>query len=455
MQHNGNRLDPRPLLIFPGQGSQYRGMGSDLCADFQVARDVYDRASAALDYDMSELSFTDPNEQLNHTRYTQPAILTHSIACYEVMRDLTNDRMRPVAAAGHSLGEYSALVASGALSLEHGLQLVNRRAALMSEHGKGGMAAFPLDADTLRPIVPGFYCGIGGCNVPEQTVVGGADADLERLVEFVQEEYSVKPTVLKVEGAFHTYLMVHAAEHFRDELEATEFSARQFDVISNHTGNFHSDVPALVRAALFFQIFHPVRWMQGMQSALTRANMIIELGGGIGKREGPARKRPNLQSISKKAVQISGSTTMYVPAINSAYLVKAANLIRPTLEAQSRSADHAPAACGLGNNGNAVDENWYHLYAPFDNGVPTNASVKALTWIGELGLEDVIQVIAQAPEQNLHDLASFIGRDDAEAKPYLERMVGNQTGAVLYSVGDEVKTELIQLAERVRLRHVA
>ena len=124
------------LFVFPGQGSQYRGMGSDIHREFEIARGIYDRASAVLGYDIAELSFNDPEDKLNLTRYTQPALLTHSIACLEVFRDLTDNRFRPVAAAGHSLGEYSALVAAGALGFEDALRLVQKRGELMGEFGE-------------------------------------------------------------------------------------------------------------------------------------------------------------------------------------------------------------------------------------------------------------------------------------------------------------------------------
>ena len=140
------------LFVFPGQGSQYKGMGSDLYKEYETARKVYTQASEVLGYDVAELSFEDPQEQLNLTRYTQPALLTHSIACLEVFRDLTEDRVKPSMAAGHSLGEYSALVAAKALSFESALKLVQKRGELMGTYGEGEMSAFPLEIDTVRPI---------------------------------------------------------------------------------------------------------------------------------------------------------------------------------------------------------------------------------------------------------------------------------------------------------------
>ena len=117
--------DQHILFVFPGQGSQYVGMGSDLYEDHAIARDIYSRASEVLGYDISTLCFEDPDDQLNLTRFTQPALLTHSYACLEVFRSLTDNQVEPVIAAGHSLGEYSALVAANVLDFEGALKPVS------------------------------------------------------------------------------------------------------------------------------------------------------------------------------------------------------------------------------------------------------------------------------------------------------------------------------------------
>jgi [acyl-carrier-protein] S-malonyltransferase len=168
------------FYVFPGQGSQYAGMGSDLHEEFAVARDIYAKAGDVLGYDIAELSFADPEDKLNLTRYTQPALLTHSVACLEVFRELTDDRLRPAIAAGHSLGEYTALVAAGILSFEDALKLVQKRGELMGTHGEGEMSAFPLDLETIKPIAEKYRCAVAGCNLPEQTVIGGRSGTRRR-----------------------------------------------------------------------------------------------------------------------------------------------------------------------------------------------------------------------------------------------------------------------------------
>jgi [acyl-carrier-protein] S-malonyltransferase len=242
------------LFVFPGQGSQYPGMGSDVCNEYEVARKIYAQASDVLGYDIAELSFNDPNEQLNLTRFTQPALLTHSIACLEVFRELTDDRLKPAIAAGHSLGEYSALVAAKALSFESALKLVQKRGELMGTHGEGEMSAFPMDLDTIRPIAERHRCAIAGLNLPEQTVIGGRSEDLESVERDVKEQYPRKRAFrLKTEGAFHTYYMVKAAQHFQADLDAVNFDPSDTRVLSNFSGGYHESDPVDIRARVAFE----------------------------------------------------------------------------------------------------------------------------------------------------------------------------------------------------------
>ncbi len=318
------------LFVFPGQGSQYKGMGSDLCHDYAAARKVYEQASGVLGYDIAELSFNDPEEQLNQTRFTQPALLTHSIACLEVFRDTSDDRLRPAMVAGHSLGEYSALVAAKALSFESALQLVQKRGELMGTYGEGEMTAFPLDLDTVRPLAERHHCAVAGCNLPDQTVIGGQGADLESVEQEVRERFPRKrPVRLKTEGAFHTYYMVEAARHFRTVLEAAEFNLSEVRVLSNFTGGYHESNPLDIRARLFYQLFHPVLWNANFQTAIgDGVKTIIEFGGGIGSASEPGGKRPNLEGMIKKILRTSNHEALYQAAINSQTLGKATSFVR-------------------------------------------------------------------------------------------------------------------------------
>ena len=311
--------DKQILYVFPGQGSQYRGMGSDLVAEFSVAKDLYERASAVVGYDMTELSFQDPREQLGLTRFTQPALLTHQVACLESFRSIVGERIRPRLAAGHSLGEYTALVAGGSLTFEGALKLVERRGQLMSEFGRGGMLATTLDLPSATALADKHFCGIGGCNLPDQTVVAGETADLDALVSDMETVHPNKRGVrLNTEGAFHTYLMVAAAQEFRKVLEQTEFGQLSVEIMSNYTGKLHENAPSAIRSRLFFQLFNPVRWVGCMNSAIDAGiDTVIEFGGGIGKGDGPDGKRPNLESIVKKSLKWREHQAQYLPAINA------------------------------------------------------------------------------------------------------------------------------------------
>lgn len=310
--------DQTIMFIFPGQGAQYRGMGSDLYQHYAPARQVYDKAGQVLGYDIAELSFNDPRDQLNLTRFTQPALLTHSIACLEVFRDLTDDSLSPMLAAGHSLGEYSALVAAGALSFENALKLVQQRGELMGTHGEGEMLAFPLELDTVRPLAEQYYCAVAGCNLADQTVVGGRNEDLDRLAQEGLERFARKrPVRLKTEGAFHTYYMVGAARHYRAVLDDAHITTPGIRVLSNYTGSYHEADPASIKSRLFFQLFHPVLWLANMQAALADGvSLFIEFGGGIGSGETADGKRPNLEGMIKKVQRGTDYSAGYLPVIN-------------------------------------------------------------------------------------------------------------------------------------------
>ena len=321
--------DRKVMFVFPGQGSQYRGMGSDICSEYSVARDVYAESSDALGYDMARLSFEDPDNEIGLTRFTQPALLTHSVACMRVFEELTNRQIKPLMAAGHSLGEYTALVGAGSLSLSDGLALVQKRGALMGAYGAGGMLALTLDLETARPIADRFFCQVGGCNLPQQTVVGGKQQDLEELAAYVTENYPRKRAVpLATEGAIHTYFMVKAAQLFREVLDATDFSEPNYQVLANYTGNVHESDVRGIRSRLFFQLISPVKWVGCMQTAIGQGvDTFVEFGGGLGASEDPADKRPNLESIIKKTLRSNKYEADYFAAINCNTLRAAAELL--------------------------------------------------------------------------------------------------------------------------------
>lgn len=309
---------PNVTLLFPGQGSQYPGIGKDLHDQHAVVRDTYSEASDVLGFDMAALSFEDADDEINLTRNTQPVLLTHSTACHRLFMEMSGGSIQGSLAAGHSLGEYSALVAAGALSFELGLRLVRRRGELMGEFGEGEMEALMIDRESATALAEQHYCGVAACNLPDQNVVGGRPGDLDALVSTMAEKFPRKRSArLKTEGAFHTYYMVEAARRFRDVLEAADFQAPAFPVLSNFTGDLHDEDLDSVRSRLFLQLFNPVLWHRNLLTAGEQgAEIMIEFGGGLGGGETAADKRPNLESIVKKTFRGVDNAPAYYPVIN-------------------------------------------------------------------------------------------------------------------------------------------
>ncbi len=321
------------LYLFPGQGAQYVGMGHDLYAAYPAVKSLYDQACSVLGYDLAEISFIDPHQQLNLTRFTQPAILTHSIACWTAFNELTEHRLMPTMAAGHSLGEYTALVVAGVLSFPQALRLVARRGELMGTYGRGEMLAFALGSANVQPLADRYHCAISACNLPDQTVVGGLSDDLDALMHAAEDQFPrKKPTRLKTEGAFHTYLMIEAARHFRPILAEVEFQPTQVRVLSNYTGGYHAPDPHLIKARLFWQLFHPVQWFTNLQTALQdNVTFAMEFGGGIGAGSTPADKRPNLEGIFKKSLKVLDQSVQYMAVINQPTLQTAVQQLAHTV----------------------------------------------------------------------------------------------------------------------------
>lgn len=322
--------DRNIMFVFPGQGSQYVGMGSDLIRDFPIARQRYEQANDIVGYDLLKLCLEGPEDNLKLTRHTQPALLTHSLVCLEIFHELTEHRVQPMLTAGHSLGEYCALVAAGALDFETALRLVQKRGECMGTYGEGEMLAFPLHLDNVKPLAEKHFCAVAACNLPDQTVVGGRGEDLDRLTADAATHFPKKrPTRLKTEGAFHTFYMIAAALHFRPVLDAAAMAAPTVRVLSNYSGVAHEPDPAAIKTRLFFQLFHPVNWIGNLETAFhDELTDIIEFGGGLGTSPTPEDKRPNLESMIKKAQRGSDFTIHYHAAINTPTLRTTADVLR-------------------------------------------------------------------------------------------------------------------------------
>jgi len=274
-------------FLFPGQGSQAVGM-LDAWGDHAAVRETLAEASEALGEDIAKLIAEGPKESLDLTTNTQPVMLTAGVACWRAW--LAETGLRPVAVAGHSLGEYTALVAAGALTLQDALPLVRFRAQAMQEAvpvGVGGMAAIlGLDADAVKAGCAQAAAESGQAveavnfNDPKQTVIAGSKAGVEKACEVLKAAGAKRALSLPVSAPFHSSLMKPAAERLREKLAATAFAVPQIAVVNNIDVAVVNDVDA-IRDALYRQAFGPVRWVESIHALKARGlTHVIECGPG-------------------------------------------------------------------------------------------------------------------------------------------------------------------------------
>ncbi|MBQ0941901.1 ACP S-malonyltransferase [Ideonella sp. 4Y16] len=274
-------------FVFPGQGSQTVGM-LDAWGDHPAVAATLAEASAALNEDIGALIKNGPKEQLDLTANTQPVMLTAGIACYRAW--LAETGLPPAAVAGHSLGEYSALVAAGVLTLSDALPLVRLRAQAMQEAvpvGVGAMAAIlGLDAQAVREgcaeaaAASGEVVEAANFNDPKQTVIAGTKAGVDKACEVLKAKGAKRALPLAVSAPFHSSLMKPAAERLKTHLAAVTLAAPQIPVVNNIDVAVVSD-PDAIRDALYRQAFGPVRWVEVVQALRARGvGAILECGPG-------------------------------------------------------------------------------------------------------------------------------------------------------------------------------
>jgi [acyl-carrier-protein] S-malonyltransferase len=282
--------DRKIAFLFPGQGSQKVGMGADLYEKFAEAQSTFDLANETLGFDLKQICFEGPEDLLKSTEIAQPALFTSSVAALRALRTAVN--IVPAAAAGHSVGEYAALVAAGSLEFSDGLRLVRKRGELMrdvslNQNIQGGMSAIlGLEADEARAVCDAVRAEGAGLvtvanyNGAGQVVISGELAAVQRAGEVARDRGAKRVIPLAVSGAFHSPLMVNAGDALFADLSQTPFRKPSVPVITNVEARY-IESPADVVAGLTMQVSGSVRWEESMQLLLKDGiNTVIEFGSG-------------------------------------------------------------------------------------------------------------------------------------------------------------------------------
>jgi len=268
--------------IFPGQGAQYSGMGLDLYNDFPIAKEMFEKANNILEFDITEIMFNGSSEDLKQTKVTQPAIFLHSV----ILAKTLGNNFKPDMVAGHSLGEFSALVANNALNFEDGLKLVSARAQAMQkacDNNPGTMAAVIALEDTTVENVCKEIEGVvvaANYNCPGQLVISGEINAIDLACEKLKEQGARRALVLPVGGAFHSPLMEEAKQELENAISNTTFSNPICPIYQNVTSFAVSD-QMKIKENLIAQLTSPVKWTQSIQKMIADgATNFIELGPG-------------------------------------------------------------------------------------------------------------------------------------------------------------------------------
>jgi len=268
--------------IFPGQGAQFTGMGKDLYENSELAKSLFEKANEILGFRITDIMFEGTAEELKETKVTQPAIFLHSV----ILAKTLGEDFKPEMVAGHSLGEFSALVANGVLSFEDGLRLVSKRAMAMQkacEIKPSTMAAVLGLADEVVEQVCASIDGIvvaANYNCPGQLVISGETSAVEKACEAMKEAGAKRALLLPVGGGFHSPMMEPAREELAAAIEATTFSTPICPVYQNVTASAVSD-PAEIKKNLIIQLTAPVKWTQSVQQMIKDgATLFTEVGPG-------------------------------------------------------------------------------------------------------------------------------------------------------------------------------
>ncbi|MFU8779925.1 MAG: ACP S-malonyltransferase [Kiritimatiellia bacterium] len=273
----------KTAIVFAGQGAQFVGMGKDLVDAYPVCRALYEEADAVLGYSLSKLCFEGPLEDLTKSNHCQPAIFVTSMACYRALQEKVPG-LAPVAMAGLSLGEWSALHAAGVLGFADTLRILQARGAAMQvacEEKPGGMVSvMGLGRSDLEAICGEAGVEMANLNSEEQTVLSGSTAGIEKAEALAKARGAKRAIVLEVAGAFHSSLMQSAVEKLAAVLGDVVFTAPAVPVVSNVTGAFHGDTDA-IRREMLRQVTGSVHWYEGVGvMTAAGADTFVECGPG-------------------------------------------------------------------------------------------------------------------------------------------------------------------------------
>lgn len=278
------------VLVFPGQGSQSVGMGKDIYEKFDYVRDLYEKASNAINLDLKKLIFEGSEDELKETSNAQPSIFLTSTTMLEVIKREVGSKIEILACAGHSLGEYSALYCANVFSYEDGIKVVRKRGELMSKadpDGKGGMAAvIGLDPERIKEICEeltkeGKYVEPVNYNSPDQTVISGYKDSIKEATERLKSAGAKRVIELAVSGAFHSKLMEPVAKEFRSFLEGININPPSLPVFANYNAKPYPNSKNDILNIMEKQLYSPVLWTSIVKEILNlNPDLVIEVGPG-------------------------------------------------------------------------------------------------------------------------------------------------------------------------------
>ncbi|MBN2479224.1 MAG: ACP S-malonyltransferase [Parachlamydiales bacterium] len=294
-------------FIFPGQGSQYIGMGKDFFEKFESSKKIFILADEILGYKLSDIIFNGPEQKLVLTKHCQLAVFVNSAAILKAIEETFPKKIYPIITAGLSLGEYTALYAAKKISFKDALLLIQKRADLMTQaclKNKGTMAAvIGMEKDDIHNAIKDIKdVFIANLNTPLQTVISGSEQGVDEAIKLLKEKKAKRVIKLDVEGAFHSLLMKDAEDKLKDDILNLQLEKSQIKIVMNYTGDFVNDLENIKRF-LIKQITSSVKWYESIEKIDKEIDMFIEIGCGKTLTNMNKKIKINSKSISIEKVE--------------------------------------------------------------------------------------------------------------------------------------------------------